>query len=211
MSNLPVELSQLSTGLAAAIQNAPVPNAPYIKLDKSGDWIFGSDGHEVTDGLWAINPNSFTEGYIAWGSGELLGEEMAPMAGVPISLADLPAQPGAKNGWQKQVGLQMVAISGEFKGQQVLYKTSSKGGMTAIREMVAKVVNQINGGDDDFVPVVSLESSSYVHKEFGKIQVPILTVDHWTNMDGVSEDAPEDDTPEDEPDKAPTRRRRIAG
>jgi len=206
-SNLPVELSQLSTGLARAIQSAPVGNAPFIKLDKSGDWVFGSDAHEVTDGLWAINPQSFTEGYIAWGAGELLGEEMAPMAGVPIELSDLPAQPGAKNGWQKQVGLQMVALSGEFKGQQVLYKTSSKGGMTAIREMVAKVVNQINGGDADIVPVVSLDSSSYVHKEYGKIQVPILTVDHWTNMD----DAPEDDVPEDEPEKAPTRRRRIAG
>ena len=69
------------------------------------------------------------------------------------------------------------------------------------------MVNQINGGDADIVPVVSLDSSSYVHKEYGKIQTPILTVDHWTNMD----DAPEDDAPEDEPEKAPTRRRRIAG
>jgi hypothetical protein len=211
MSNLPIELSQLSAGLAKAVQNAPTSGSPFIKLDKSGDWIFGSDAYEVTDGLWAINPNSFIEGYIAWGVGELLGEEMAPMAGTPISVADLPAQPGAKRGWEKQVGLQMVALSGEFKGQQVVYKVSSKGGKDAIREMVVKVVSQINGGDSDIVPVVALESSSYVHKEYGKIMVPILAIDHWMSMDGVPDGESGGAAPEEEPKKAPTRRRRIAG
>lgn len=211
-SQLPVELSQLSTGLALAIQKAPTSGSPFIKLDKSGDWVFGSDAYEVQDGgLWAINPNSFIEGWIAWGEGELLGEEMAPMAGPALVSTDLPTHAGAKRGWEKQVGLQMVAVSGEYEGQQVVYKTSSKGGMKAVREMVAKVVNQINGGDADIVPVVALESSSYRHKTYGKIQTPVLALDHWMSMSGVPVDSPDDAPPTDEPEAAPTKRRRIAG
>jgi hypothetical protein len=100
----------------------------------------------------------------------------------------------------------MQALSGEFKGQQVIYKSSSKGGKTAILEMVAKVVPRIKSGDDDIVPVVALESTSYAHKEFGKINTPILAIDHWTSMDGGAADV------EDEPEpEAPRKRRRIAG
>tara|TARA_R110000787_G_scaffold69802_1_gene155241 strand:+ start:3050 stop:3685 length:636 start_codon:yes stop_codon:yes gene_type:complete len=211
MSNLPVELSQLSTGLAQAGQRISSGSSeyPFIKLDKSGDWVFGADAHEVTDGLWAINPNSFIEGFIAWGEGELLGEEMAPMAGTPIIGSSLPEQEGAKRGWEKQVGFHMVAIAGEYTGQQVIYKTSSKGGVKAVRDIVAKVVNQINGGDDDIVPVVELKSESYKHKQYGKINTPVLSVVHWQGMGVTADEAPEDEAPPAE--KAPAKRRRIAG
>jgi len=210
MANLPVELSQLSTGLAQAGQRISSGSSefPFIKLDKGGDWVFGADAHEVTDGLWAINPNSFIEGFIAWGEGELLGEEMAPMAGTPIIGSSLPEAEGAKRGWEKQVGFHMVAISGEFTGQQVIYKVSSKGGVKAVRDIVAKVVNQINGGDADIVPVVELLSDSYKHKTYGKINVPVLSVDHWQSMNDV-DTALEDEAPPAE--KAPAKRRRIAG
>jgi hypothetical protein len=211
MSNLPIELSQLSAGLIKAVQNTPTSGSPFIKLDKSGVWVFGSDANEVIDGLWAINPNSFIKGYIAWGVGELLGEEMVPMQGLAIELADLPPQPGAKRGWEPQLGLQMLALSGEFKGQQVVYKVSSKGGRDAITDLVVKVVKQLDGGGDDLVPVVALESSFYVHKEYGKVQVPVLAVDHWMAIDGVPEPESEDDELEDEPKKPTTKRRRIAG
>ena len=55
-TNLPVELTQLAAGLEKALQLSPVSGTPFIKLDKGGDWVFGSDGYEVRDGLWAINP-----------------------------------------------------------------------------------------------------------------------------------------------------------
>ena len=206
-TNLPVELTQLAAGLEKALQLSPVSGTPFIKLDKGGDWVFGSDGYEVRDGLWAINPKSFIWGYIAWGAGELLGEEMVSMGAPAIDPEDLPVHASAKRGWEKQVGLQMQALSGEFKGQQVIYKSSSKGGKAAILEMVAKVVPRIKGGDDDIVPVVALESTSYAHKEFGKINTPILAIDHWTSMDGGTADEVKD---EPEPE-APTKRRRIAG
>lgn len=211
MANLPIELSQLSTGLAQASQRISSGSSdfPFIKIDKGGDWVFGVDAIEVTDGLWAINPNSFIEGFVAWGDGELLGEEMAPMAGTPIIGSNLPEIEGAKEGWQKQVGLHMVAVAGEFTGQQVIYKTNSKGGVKAVREIVAKVVDQINGGDADIVPVVELQSGSYKHKVYGKINYPVFDLDHWTDMDAAtSEVLDEDETP---PKKAPARRRRIAG
>jgi|TARA_R110000824_G_scaffold125619_2_gene284809 hypothetical protein len=211
MANLPIELSNLSTGLAQAGHriSSGTSEFPFIKLDKGGDWVFGINAIEVTDGLWAINPQSFIEGFVAWGDGELLGEEMAPMANnSPIAASSLPEMAGAKYGWQKQVGLHMVAVAGEFTGQQVIYKTNSKGGVKAVREIVAEVVDQINGGDGDYVPVVELQSDSYMHRAYGKTIFPIFKVDHWTDMNATAIDGHEDETP---PEKAPAKRRRIAG
>ena len=39
-----------------------------LKMDKTGHWIYGIDQTEIDkEGLWAVNPCSFTKGYIAWG------------------------------------------------------------------------------------------------------------------------------------------------
>lgn len=218
MSNLPTEVTQLGTGLAQAQQriSSGSSESPFIKLTKSGDWIFGADEIEVTDGLWAINPNSFIEGFIAWGEGELIGEEMAPMALTPIVLSSLPEPVGAKRGWEKQVGFMMVALSGEHEGQQVIYKASSKGGTKAVRDIVSKVVNQINAGENKIVPVVKLEKDSYKHKQYGKIFTPVLAVQEWSTMEGITLDTPIDDGDGDGDDDVPAekppakKRRRIA-
>tara|TARA_R110000787_G_scaffold271172_3_gene378314 strand:+ start:3133 stop:3798 length:666 start_codon:yes stop_codon:yes gene_type:complete len=214
MENVPTELSQLGTGLAQAAQRltssggAASSEFPYLKMTKDRQWVFGADANEVIDSLWAVNPNSFTEGFIAWGDGEVLGEEMQAM-GVqnPIIASNLP-EVASQKGWEKQVGFHMKAIAGEFTGQQVIYKTSSTGGVKATAELVLKVYNQIQAGDGDVVPVVDLQSGSYKHKKYGVINFPVFNVDHWQSMGGNTDEAPEDETP---PQDAPKRRRKIAG
>ena len=80
-------------------------DASYIKLEKSGSWVFGAEDTEVSnDSFWAVNPNSLSTGYAAWGEGECFGEEMAAITDAPIVKTDL-ADHGVP--WKEQVGMQL--------------------------------------------------------------------------------------------------------
>ncbi len=47
-----------------------------LKMDKGGHWIYGAEQTEVeSDSTWAVNPFSFIHGYIAWGDGDVLGDQ----------------------------------------------------------------------------------------------------------------------------------------
>ena len=67
-------VSSLSTTLRS-LQNESL-GVVFLKMDKSGHWVFGVDRDEVEAGsLWAVNPFSFVHGYVAWGMGTALGEK----------------------------------------------------------------------------------------------------------------------------------------
>ena len=190
MSNLPaVNPAALGTALAAASQRTvslDTDGIPFLRLLKSGDWVYSADDIDVQGGsIWAVNPTSFMEGFVAWGEGELLGEEMAPMTGTPIIAADLPEKADAKRGWERQVGFMLLCLNGDDKGTQVMYKTSSKGGTKAVRGLVNDVVNQINEDPTNIVPRISLEVDSYKHKQYGKIYTPVFTINEWGGFDEV--------------------------
>lgn len=212
LTNLPAaDAKALAVGLAQAEQRMPATDAQFIKLTRQGEWVFGAEDTEVTNGEWAINPQSFIEGFIAWDDGDLAGEEMAPMAGTPILKSDLPVI--TSGSWAKQIGFAMQCIDGEHKGTVVLYKTSSKGGTKAVRSIVQKVVQAIQNGDGDMVPIVELNSSFYKHKQYGKIYNPELTVLRWVAMDGSSAGEQAEPDPEPEPttdEVKPKRRRKVA-
>lgn len=208
MENLPIDPKSLAQGLSQAQQRLPASaDVQFIKLTRSGEWVFGADDNEVEDGEWAVNPQSFVEGFIAWGDGELLGEEMAPMAGTPILQSDLEAVEGGK--WAKQVGFVMQCVSGEYEGVTALYKTSSKGGTKAVRAMVEQVVKAITNGDE-IVPIVSLKASHYKHKQYGKIYTPEFKIDRWITMSATSavEELDEDELPIEDFEKEPAKKRR---
>lgn len=65
-ANLPA-----ATDLAAALRRnteavAGTDGQVIIKMDKTGHWVYGADQTEIDrEGLWAVNPFSFTHGYIA--------------------------------------------------------------------------------------------------------------------------------------------------
>jgi hypothetical protein len=230
--NLPaVNPSELGKQLAVArsrVASDVEEGFQFLKMGKDGIWIYGADDTEVEeDSLWAVNPYSFAEGFIAWNDSEVVGEEMAPMVGAPpIRLSELPQVPG--NGWQKQVAVQMACVSGADKGTQVLFKTSSKGGRKALSALIAAVTEQISEDPEKIVPMIELTNSSYKHKKYGKIFTPEMPVKKWVSMTtdafSITEDKPpakakgkavdiEDE--DDDEDAAPepqvrTRRRRLA-
>jgi hypothetical protein len=124
-------VSTLSTALRSIQADVGPAGTAILKMDKTGHWVFGADQTEVEDdSTWAINPFSFVHGFIAWGDGEVLAEKMASVSQPLPELDEAP--PGAKKGWETQVGMSLKCISGEDKGMEARYTTTSVGGKNAL-------------------------------------------------------------------------------
>ena len=89
MSNLPTTMSSLKNSIMKAQQrlSATTGNAgsDFLRLTKAMTWEYGADDAEVESGSkWALNPQSFQMGFIAWGDSEVKGEAMAQIDADPI-------------------------------------------------------------------------------------------------------------------------------
>ena len=175
-----------------------------IKMDKGGHWVFGADQTEIEDdSTWAVNPFSFVHGFIAWGDGEVLGEKMVGIASPLPELEEAP--PGAKKGWESQVGMSMKCVSGDDKGLEARYTVTSVGGKRAVQTLAVALADQVDKDQSKPVAIVRLKKDHYQHKSYGKIYTPVFEVVEWVSMDGEPTDAPAA-----EPEAAPARRRRAA-
>jgi hypothetical protein len=207
--NLP-SVASLTTALRSIETEIGPAGVVIIKMDKTGHWVFGADQTEIEDdALWAINPFSFVHGFIAWGDGEVLGEKMVSVS-QPLPELDA-APPNAKKGWEAQVGLSMKCISGEDKGMEARYTTTSVGGKRSVQALAVAIATQVEKDQTKPVPVVLLKKEHYTHKSYGRIFTPIFGVQEWVSMDAETsepntevESAFEEETPA----AAPTRRRR---
>ena len=218
-SNLPISAVDL-VGAIVKTTNAlaaDMSGKAYLKLHKGGFFVYGADDMEVEEGSkWAVNPNSFALGYVAWpdeGTGAPLGEEMRSITDDPIVMSALPQTDGK---WVQQVGMQLMCVSGEDVGTETVFKASSKGGINGFNDFLNQVLVHLkaNTDTDRVVPVVELEVADYKHPKYGKIYTPIFTIKSWSTMDEMpTEDAPEkepeaetpalENKPEPEPEKKP--------
>ena len=172
-----------------------------IKMDKGGHWVFGADQTEVEEGsTWAVNPLSFVHGFIAWGDGEVLAEKMVSIANPLPELDEAP--PGAKKGWESQVGMSLKCVSGEDKGMEARYTVTSVGGKRAVQTLAVALADQVEKDQTKPVAIVRLKKDSYQHKSYGKIYTPVFEIVEWMSMDG--------EAPEVAAEEAPARRRRAA-
>ena len=198
-SNLPV--ANLAATLRAVNVADPTGGTVILKMDKTGHWVFGADQTEVEDGsTWAINPFSFVHGFIAWGDGEVLGEKMVPVSS-PLPDMDV-APPGAKRGWETQIGMSLKCLDGEDEGMEARYATTSVGGKRAVQALVLAIAAQVEADQNKPVPIVVLKKEHYQHKSYGRIFSPVFDIQKWIGMDGAVEETVE------EPAPAPTSRRR---
>lgn len=206
-ANLP-SVKDLSTALRSIETEIGPAGTVIIKMDKTGHWVFGADQTEIEDdSTWAINPLSFVHGYIAWGDGEVLGEKMVSVS-QPLPELDA-APPNAKKGWETQVGLSMKCISGEDKGLEARYTTTSVGGKRAVQALAVAIATQVEKDQSKPVPIVMLGKEHYTHKSYGRIYTPVFDIQEWVGMDGEADPAEQEDAPA-EAAPAPTRRRRSA-
>lgn len=203
--------------LSAALRNLEADVGPagvvILKMDKTGAWVYGADQTEVEDGSkWAVNPFSFVHGYIAWGEGEVLGEKMVS---VSQPLPDVgAAPPGAKKGWEVQVGCAMRCMNGEDEGMEVRYSATSVGGKKAIQALAVAIAAQVEKDQTKPVPVIELLKEHYQHKQYGKIFTPLMKVTDWVGMNGGDDAEPEPEAEAEAPaaapaEEAPRRRRRA--
>ena len=188
-ANLPA-VSTLSTALRALEQGAGTSGVVILKMDKTGHWVFGADQTEVEDdSTWAVNPFSFVHGFIAWGDGEVLGEKMT---GVQHPLPELDAAPpGAKRGWETQIGMSLKCLVGEDKDMEARFTTTSVGGKKAVQALGVAIATQVEKDQSKPVAIVRLKKDHYVHKSYGRIYTPVFEVVEWASMDGAAEAAPE--------------------
>ena len=207
-ANLP-SVASLSTALRALEKDVGPSGVVILKMDKTGHWVFGADQTEIEDGsTWAVNPFSFVHGYIAWGDGEVLAEKMVSVS-EPLPNIDV-APPGAKKGWETQVGMSLKCLTGDDQGMEARYTTTSVGGKRSVQTLALAIAAQVEKDQSKPVPVVRLKKDHYTHKSYGKIFTPVFEVVEWASMDGKTEevDAPKEANPAAE--DAPRRRRRVA-
>ncbi len=209
-ANLPA-VSTLATALMSLKADVGSTGVILMKMDKTGHWVYGADQTEVEDdSLWAVNPFSFVHGYIAWGEGEVLAEKMVPVGSGMPELDSAP--PGAKKGWEVQIGCSLKCISGEDEGIEVRYTTTSKGGKEALTALACAIAAQSESDPAKPVPVVSLSKTHYQHKQYGRIYTPVLKVIEWMSMTGESDksEAPVAAVEDAAPAEEGGRRRRRA-
>ena len=208
-ANLPSAQS-LAQSLRALDTGAALGNTVILKMDKTGHWVFGADQTEVEDdSLWAVNPFSFTHGYIAWGDGEVLGEKMASVS-QPLPELDA-APPGAKRGWEPQVGMSLQCIKGEDKDMEARFSTTAVGGKRAVQVLALAIATQVEKDQNKPVPVVRLKKEHYMHKSYGRIYTPVFEVMDWISLDGPGAEPEAEAEPEEPaPAEAGRRRRRTA-
>jgi hypothetical protein len=174
-------------------------------MDKTGHWVYGADQTEIEDdSTWAVNPFSFVHGFIAWGDGEVLGEKMVS---VSQPLPELEGAPqAAKRGWETQVGLSLKCLTGEDKGLEARFSTTSVGGKRAVQALAVAIANQVEKDQAKPVPVILLKKEHYQHKSYGRIFTPVFDIVEWTGMDAEKATNEADEaTPAVE---EPSRRRR---
>jgi len=179
-ANLP-SVTSLSTALRALETDVGAAGVVILKMDKTGHWVFGADQTEVEDdSTWAVNPFSFVHGFIAWGDGEVLGEKMVSVS-QPLPELDA-APPMARKGWETQVGMSMKCLSGEDKGMEVRYTTTSFGGKRSVQALAVAIATQVDTDPKLPVPIVNLEKEHYSHKSYGRIYTPIFKIASWMSM-----------------------------
>ena len=207
-ANLP-SVSSLSSALRSIKENSGSSGSVILKMDKAGHWVFGADQTEVeVDSMWAVNPFSFVHGYICWGDGEVLGEKMVAITEPLPEMTEAPST--AKRGWERQVGLSLKCLSGEDKGVEVRFSSTSVGGKRAVQDIAAALAEQVDKDQSKPVPVILLGKSHYSHKAYGKIYTPEFIIKDWVALDKEPEQnklALEDEL-ESQEQEAPVRRRR---
>jgi hypothetical protein len=216
MQNLPANMNALVTSLETATTSVSQQSGsePFLRLLKSGEWVYGGDDIDVEkSSKWAVNPNSFALGFQAWSTGgELAGEEIALVSEPPVLKSQLD-DVGAE--WKPIIACQLVCLSGEDAKQAVLFKTSSKGGIKALNDLMKDLVNRIKNPDAKgcYVPVVDLLTDNYKHKTYGRIYTPVLKITEWVeeaNVDATEPQVTIEAEPEPEPvvEPKPKRTRR---
>ena len=172
---------------------------PYLKLEKTGNWVYGPEDIEVQEGsLWAINPLSFKHGWTCWTSypsdmkkkNENKGKVMVPLGADKPEVENLTQYmdpDGLNNGqpwpWTAAMSVELTCLNGEDEGTVVVYDTNSTGGVRLLSAYFDKMMAHLD--TEDPVAIVTLDSDSYKHQTYGKVITPLFEYEDWVGLDEV--------------------------
>jgi hypothetical protein len=168
---------------------------PFLRLLKDGKYYFGAENIQVQPGSkWAINLRTAQCGWVKWsndpddsGPNKKLGEVLNPlMQGFP-PLTSLPAT-HPEYEWKQQIVLHLACLTGEDKGQQVVYPCNSIGGINHIQKELMPTINRqllAEGANPNpkIVPIVVMEQGAgYQHKKWGWVPTPKFNIVGWSGL-----------------------------
>lgn len=217
-------LQSLSSALSNVAATLPTSGGdPYLRLQKDGTWVYGQENTEIEPGsTWAVNIFSIEHGYSCWTDhpkdpktgkqpkNEKVGEVMVGASQAKPVKTTLPDHSPWE--WRDQVSVQIKGYEGEDAGTELLYNTTALGGTNAIKGLIDAIQKQLVDDIAHPVPIVELQSDSYVHGTWGKTYFPVFEIVGWMSVEGaeavkeVEELAPAPE-PASEPAKPPRTRR----
>ena len=171
-----------------------------LKLDKLGNWGIGQECTPPTGNI-VVLPTSFEHGIILWENFKLIDEMMVSV----FTDAPTPDQTRYPNSpkWTAQMSFHCSVIGTD---QQLLYKTSSMGGLEFAKAIFDAICHQLDQDKLHPVPEIELSCSSYVGKS-GKVFKPEYRIVDWHSMDGAEPEKIE--TTKQETARIRTRTRRA--
>jgi hypothetical protein len=178
-----------------------------FKRENNGTWLFGQKGIIPEAGSrWAVNPRTFKRGYICFREGSKYPDEQ--MLSVSKPMLDPTKLPDLGGPWKPQWSVNLKCVDGADAGVEVVFKTTTDGGIRALAELINTIRDRCNGNQHDgkIVPIVLLGKDSYPHSEFGRIWIPVPTVVDWMPLDGPAP-TPAPASPSPAATEQPRRRR----
>ncbi len=157
----------------------------FLKFTKQGQFVHGTEEISVDDvEEFAVNMSTLARGFICWKSNEVVDEQMSLVSAKgkidKKDLIDHGPYEGDMDGWNDQAQVDMRSLE---SGMEMLFKTSSRGGLNAISAISKEFANQLKLGPNEMpCPVVTLEPGFYKHKEFGKIFFPKFIIKRWVPL-----------------------------
>jgi hypothetical protein len=77
----------------------------------------------------------------------------------------------------------LKCLTGEDKGLEARFSTTSVGGKRAVQALAVAIANQVEKDQAKPVPVILLKKEHYQHKSYGRIFTPVFDIVEWTGMD----------------------------
>jgi hypothetical protein len=158
-----------------------------LRFTKHGEYKAGQDQETVPEGTRMLaHLPSMRRGWVCWKDQQPVQQIMGLVAEgfkPPLreELGDLDeAEWEEQNGkpkdpWQKTNHLIMADSDGEL----FTFTTSSKGGLSAVAELLDAYAKRYRMKPDE-IPVIELLARSYIHKDYGETFAPKLKVVGWT-------------------------------
>ena len=192
-------------GAAVASQSAP-----FLKFVK-GVYQHGSDDEELPVGTKMIpNMAELRTGFIKWYDGQAVEERMVRIIDgeVPtreecgeLESANWPTDAnGVKTDpWQN---VSTLPMRDPETGQQFVFTTGSHGGRAAIGKLSFAYGRQ-RQQQDGKLPIIEMGASSYRHKSYGEVHIPVFHIVGWKTEADLIAGKPEGDTAEALDDEIP--------